>query len=51
MHNLLGIRHEDIEKLSFKDASLDLGVSNDVFEHIANPLDAFKACARVLRPG
>lgn len=46
-----GVRHEDITRLSFSDASLDLIVSNDVFEHVPNPEAVFKECARVLRPG
>jgi len=46
-----GIRHEDVTKLSFLDASLDMIVSNDVFEHVPNPEMAFRECARVLRPG
>jgi SAM-dependent methyltransferase len=46
-----GIRHEDIENLSFFDAHLDLIVSNDVFEHVPNPAKAFAECARVLKPG
>lgn len=46
-----GIRHEDVTKLSFPSASLDLLVSNDVFEHVPNPEMAFKECARVLRTG
>jgi len=46
-----GIRHEDVENLSFPDASLDLIVSNDVFEHVPNPEKAFAECARVLKVG
>jgi GT2 family glycosyltransferase len=46
-----GIRHEDIENLSFPDAQLDLIVSNDVFEHVPHPAKAFAECARVLKPG
>ncbi len=46
-----GIRHEDVTSLSFDDASLDLIVSNDVFEHVPNPASAFSECARVLRSG
>ena len=46
-----GIRHEDVENLSFLDGSLDLIVSNDVFEHVPNPAKAFAECARVLKPG
>lgn len=45
-----GIRHEDVENLSFSDNSIDLIVSNDVFEHIANPSKGFAECARVLKP-
>lgn len=44
-----GIRHEDTCRLSFSDASLDLVISNDVFEHIADVDAAFRECARVLR--
>lgn len=46
-----GVRHEDVEQLSFADAALDLIVSNDVFEHVPHPALAFAECARVLRPG
>ena len=46
-----GIRHEDIESLSFSDDSLDLIVSNDVFEHVPNPARAFAECSRVLKAG
>lgn len=46
-----GIRHEDVENLSFSDESLDVIISNDVFEHVPNPSRAFSECARVLKPG
>jgi SAM-dependent methyltransferase len=46
-----GFRHEDVESLSFEEASLDFIVSNDVFEHVADPARAFRECARVLKPG
>lgn len=46
-----GIRHEDIENLSFSDGEFDLIVSNDVFEHVPNPAKAFAECARVLKQG
>ncbi len=46
-----GIRHEDVTNLSFDPASLDLIVSNDVFEHVPNPGKAFSACAQALRSG
>ena len=45
-----GIRHEDVENLSFPDGTLDLIVSNDVFEHVPSPAKAFAECARVLKP-
>jgi SAM-dependent methyltransferase len=51
MFRMGGVRHEDITSLSFPDGSLDLIVSNDVFEHVPNPISAFRECARVLRPG
>jgi len=44
-----GVRHEDVEKLSFNNNSIDLIVSNDVFEHVPNPKIAFKESFRVLR--
>ena len=46
-----GLRHEDVEHLSFTEGALDLIVSNDVFEHVPNPARAFSECVRVLRPG
>ena len=46
-----GIRHEDVENLSFADEYFDLIVSNDVFEHVPNPAKAFAECARVLKRG
>ncbi len=44
-----GIRHEDSTKLSFKDNTFDMYVSNDVFEHVFNFRQAFKEAARVLK--
>lgn len=46
-----GIRHEDVENLSFPDGALDLIVSNDVLEHVPNPARGFAECARVLKVG
>ena len=46
-----GVRHEDVENLSFADRELNLIVSNDVFEHVPNPAKAFNECARVLADG
>lgn len=46
-----GIRNEDLCNLSFDDRSFDTVVSLDVFEHIPKYSQAFKECARVLKPG
>lgn len=46
-----GVRCEDLEALSFEDNSIDLHVTQDVFEHIFHPERAFKEIARTLRPG
>ena len=46
-----GIRNENLCALTFKDHSFDVLVSLDVFEHIPAYQDAFKECARVLKPG
>lgn len=46
-----GLRHEDVENLSFQDDSLDMIFSNDVFEHIPDPGKGFSECYRVLRTG
>jgi len=39
------------EKLPFEDATLDLVVSNNVLEHLADPAATFAEVRRVLRPG
>lgn len=46
-----GFRNEDLEHLSFEDESIDLHITQDVFEHIFDPAQAFKEIARTLRPG
>lgn len=45
------VRCENLEKLTFADNSIDLHVSQDVFEHIFDPAQAFKEIARTLKPG
>ncbi len=44
-----GIRHENIENMSFGNAEFDIIISNDVFEHVPNPSKAFSQCARILK--
>jgi GT2 family glycosyltransferase/ubiquinone/menaquinone biosynthesis C-methylase UbiE len=46
-----GIRHEDAEKLSFGSGSFDCIISNDVLEHVANPIKALREMCRVMKPG
>lgn len=46
-----GYRNENLECLTYADESLDLVVTQDVFEHIARPGNAFRELARVLRVG
>jgi SAM-dependent methyltransferase len=44
-------RHEDIQNLSFADASIDAYVSCEIMEHIPSARDALYEAARVLRTG
>ena len=46
-----GFRCENLETLTFEDESIDLHISQDVFEHIFHPSRAFREIARTLRPG
>lgn len=46
-----GIRNENLEQLSFADGSIDLHVTQDVFEHVLNPDAAFREIGRTLSPG
>ncbi len=46
-----GIRHEDVERLTFDDGRFALVVSNDVLEHVFDPRRACAEMARVLAPG
>ena len=52
-HNFVtsGIRHEDICKLSFANASFDLAICNELFEHVQDINTALKELRRILRPG
>jgi SAM-dependent methyltransferase len=42
---------EDLESLSFRNESFDLVITQDVMEHILNPVLAFVEIARTLKPG
>lgn len=46
-----GVLHEDAMNPSFKDQTLDLVISSDVFEHIPDPYLAHQEVFRCLRPG
>jgi SAM-dependent methyltransferase len=46
-----GVRCEDVTRLTFADESLDIFVTQDVFEHVLAPEAGFAEIARVLRPG
>lgn len=43
--------HQDLQCLSFSDESFDAFVSQDVLEHINDPIKAIKEIHRVLKPG
>jgi SAM-dependent methyltransferase len=46
-----GHRSEDLTALTLESNSIDLLVTQDVFEHVLEPEKAFKEIARVLKPG
>ncbi len=46
-----GVRSEDLQKLSFEGNSFDLVITQDIFEHIRRPADAWREIYRVLKPG
>lgn len=45
------IPHQDLSALTFADASFDLVLCNELFEHVADLESAYREIARVLRPG
>ncbi len=46
-----GVRNESLEALSFDDATFDIVVTQDVFEHLPHPDVAAREIHRVLKPG
>lgn len=46
-----GVRCEDVQRLTYADASLDLCTSTEVFEHVPDDQAGFRELHRVLRPG
>ncbi len=50
-HYYKGIRFEDLQSLSFESNSIDLVITQDIFEHIKNPYSAFNEINRVLKTG
>ena len=46
-----GVRHEDLERLSFADETIDVMLSSDVLEHVADAYRAHHDIFRVLRRG
>lgn len=46
-----GVRNEDLQALSFADASFDVVLSSDVLEHMPDPYGAHREIYRVLKPG
>jgi Methylase involved in ubiquinone/menaquinone biosynthesis len=47
----LGVRCEDVQHLTFPDASFDLCTSTEVFEHVEDDMAGFREIWRILRPG
>lgn len=46
-----GYQSEDLEAQTFSDASFDIVITQDVFEHLFEPARAIAEIARTLRPG
>ena len=49
--SLRGVRSENVQCLTFPDASFDLCTSTEVFEHVEDDMAGFREIRRVLRPG
>lgn len=48
---LNGVLHQDLQRTSFPDASFDLVVTSDVFEHVADAPAGEREILRILKPG
>lgn len=46
-----GVLHEDLQRLSFPDATFDVVLSSDVFEHVPDPYLAHREVLKVLKAG
>jgi SAM-dependent methyltransferase len=46
-----GIQCQDLERTTFADATFDLVITEDVFEHVADPARASAEIRRILKPG
>ena len=46
-----GCRCENLEEMTIGNDSIDLHITQDVFEHLFDPAAAFREIARTLRPG
>ncbi len=46
-----GVQCQDVQRLTYRDASFDLVTSTEVFEHVPDDRRAFAEVHRVLRPG
>lgn len=46
-----GVRCEDLQRLTFEENVFDLVISQDVLEHVADPVRAFREIVRILKPG
>lgn len=51
LHPEYKIQCQNLEDLTFEDASFDLFITQDVMEHVFDPEKAFSEIARVLKPG